>query len=317
MEAQPLPADENEFPNKLGPFAILGTTLLPTFIGDSSMYVIQINDATFDLDLLRSCDIIDEEGLGYGSVSPVHELTLSFENKALALIPESAARFVWAYPLFGMGSLNDAQKERLANCSPNLSFLVFGGFIYFDAQNTVLQANAIAQGNGLYFSGPQPWRHEFTSNLFKQGRFQDVTIAAMRDQGAKKYCWLKPDEVLVDISGCVSWKIEGNGAFVYLFHEDQRDYSPLDRFFTIADSVDVSDRPDTGITSFSLAHRRRFELTEPTVNEDTLCTVCLENSRKILLMPCSHFCVCDVCAREIDICPLCRRDVEQKLNVDM
>lgn len=48
----------------------------------------------------------------------------------------------------------------------------------------------------------------------------------------------------------------------------------------------------------------------PTTNDgDTnrLCVVCIDNERQVLLRPCNHYCVCDVCSRRLGgVCPMCR-----------
>ena len=40
-----------------------------------------------------------------------------------------------------------------------------------------------------------------------------------------------------------------------------------------------------------------------------LCVVCLEKAKCVLLLPCSHVCVCETCALAVHACPLCREAV--------
>lgn len=36
------------------------------------------------------------------------------------------------------------------------------------------------------------------------------------------------------------------------------------------------------------------------------CVVCLTNEKSVILMPCRHMCVCEVCFTHLDKCPVCR-----------
>lgn len=36
------------------------------------------------------------------------------------------------------------------------------------------------------------------------------------------------------------------------------------------------------------------------------CVICLEGALDVVLLPCRHQCVCRVCLKEIDRCPICR-----------
>ena len=45
------------------------------------------------------------------------------------------------------------------------------------------------------------------------------------------------------------------------------------------------------------------------------CVVCLGRQREVILLPCSHVCMCADCAREImsrdKTCPVCRAEIER------
>ena len=51
--------------------------------------------------------------------------------------------------------------------------------------------------------------------------------------------------------------------------------------------------------------------------EENRCVVCLENRKGILLLPCSHMCVCVDCSENSSLlkCPICRSPIEGKLLV--
>ena len=46
------------------------------------------------------------------------------------------------------------------------------------------------------------------------------------------------------------------------------------------------------------------------------CTVCMENERNVMLMPCRHVATCAACASQLKgCCPICRRPVESTHQV--
>jgi hypothetical protein len=45
-----------------------------------------------------------------------------------------------------------------------------------------------------------------------------------------------------------------------------------------------------------------------------LCVVCLEAQRNVGLKPCLHFCLCSACAPKVEICPICRKEIEQRVE---
>jgi hypothetical protein len=56
------------------------------------------------------------------------------------------------------------------------------------------------------------------------------------------------------------------------------------------------------------------------VGDDHLCVVCLENARNIVLIPCGHMVLCDVCCDDImansNECPMCREKIEDHCTID-
>lgn len=55
--------------------------------------------------------------------------------------------------------------------------------------------------------------------------------------------------------------------------------------------------------------------------EESLCVICHDNKRSIILLPCKHLCLCDLCAHAIlrtrMICPICRAYIHKSLQVYM
>merc|ERR1711933_106583 len=95
------------------------------------------------------------------------------------------------------------------------------------AANTLMPFH-VGMENGLYFSGPKRWRHEWTQALVKQNRFQRITIQGLATLGARYFCWVRPHEVIL------SAKVQPDvphGGFAYLFHDDLECTDERDRFF--------------------------------------------------------------------------------------
>ncbi|XP_060697267.1 E3 ubiquitin-protein ligase LRSAM1 isoform X2 [Hemiscyllium ocellatum] len=55
------------------------------------------------------------------------------------------------------------------------------------------------------------------------------------------------------------------------------------------------------------------------VSEEVLaqseCVVCLERESQMIFLPCGHVCCCQTCGAELSTCPLCRKDIEQKIRI--
>jgi hypothetical protein len=51
--------------------------------------------------------------------------------------------------------------------------------------------------------------------------------------------------------------------------------------------------------------------------DTTICVVCQEEKKSVLLLPCRHLCLCGACARRDELlqCPLCREDIAQRVDV--
>ncbi|XP_067825640.1 E3 ubiquitin-protein ligase LRSAM1 isoform X2 [Heptranchias perlo] len=45
------------------------------------------------------------------------------------------------------------------------------------------------------------------------------------------------------------------------------------------------------------------------------CVVCMERESQMIFLPCGHVCCCQTCGAELHNCPLCRKDIEQKIRM--
>jgi len=65
----------------------------------------------------------------------------------------------------------------------------------------------------------------------------------------------------------------------------------------------------TTAMSQSLARERKASM------EKRQCKICFDHDVDCLLLPCSHFVSCMICARSMDNCPICRRHVDDRRQV--
>ncbi len=63
------------------------------------------------------------------------------------------------------------------------------------------------------------------------------------------------------------------------------------------------------------------QLDEPKVidekqpEEDNKCKICFINELSIVTIPCKHMCMCMECSGKINICPICRAKITEKISV--
>lgn len=109
--------------------------------------------ASRHLRLLSQVQCVQGKVPNYGSCAPPAPITLPPEARALALIPESATFFTFAFPLAGVGALSKDSRTAFlaAGTDPNWRFICYGGFLYFDGEGRVVAANALGEGDALRF----------------------------------------------------------------------------------------------------------------------------------------------------------------------
>ena len=45
-----------------------------------------------------------------------------------------------------------------------------------------------------------------------------------------------------------------------------------------------------------------------------MCKICVSEEVNILFRPCLHVCVCLVCSHKVNTCPLCRKNITEKIK---
>lgn len=67
----------------------------------------------------------------------------------------------------------------------------------------------------------------------------------------------------------------------------------------------------------AIEEKKSTEDADEEKQNESRCVVCLENRKNVLILPCSHMCICTGCSdnKSLDKCPICRSTIEGKLIV--
>lgn len=166
-------------------------------------------------------------------LSPLHEITLHAEARALAGVPHAAATFAFSYPAaidwdqLGASGAYDTYRESVLTSAPCLVPLA-GAFVYFDEGGRVCAINAVSElaysdasqldqplseSRMIQFAQPIPLPESAQVHL--GSRLKPVTLASLLAHGAEFFVWILPGERLPG----VQHPPEG-GAFAYIFKEE-------------------------------------------------------------------------------------------------
>ena len=256
-------------------------------------------------------------------VSEKHLVTLPDHLRVAAHIPVGAnVGFRWVYPFVKTQHSTPEKIKTLDPSDPLIALILFGGYLYVDHQDQVLQVNGIKPGPGLYFDGPYRMNHNCFDLAFKDGRFQECTVEL---EDCKSFCWFLPgeDKSIKDKTGAPAFTDEdGNeieiphGAFGY-------ETSGSARIFRISDNIPsghflvtvLSSTPEAHLTS--VAHIKDEEESK---DDSQNCVICLEpygdgDKRRVVNKTCNHACLHHACANQLlsashgAQCPICRSRV--------
>jgi len=240
--------EKREFPNALPgmpgtkniAFGICPTELHDVLVCciDESNYELNINYPNEALKNHSACDMIKQlvdrlecEGSLQFKTTKRNKLTLPEADREKCEIPLDADNYCWGSRDHSI-PLTEEHKDWIgenikATDSPDLRFLLNGGFMYFQQQK-LIRCNCLKIDEaGLYFSPPNRFsttaEHRKKRNeLVRAGRFREITIPFFKERGAKYFCWLLPKEL-----DCP------HGGFLYLFSEDITKYHPKDCYFEV------------------------------------------------------------------------------------
>lgn len=51
------------------------------------------------------------------------------------------------------------------------------------------------------------------------------------------------------------------------------------------------------------------------MDDQIVCRICLTEPKCVVLIPCKHFVSCMICVGDLERCPLCRTDIEEKMKI--
>lgn len=154
------------------------------------------------------------------NASPRTPVTLSPEVKREAGINISATAFQWVYPMKGVENLPEVTLGYFAQTHPLLSFLLLGGFVYFDSDDNLIDACAIKKdtdSGGISFSPPSAIADPIINYLAREQRWHPVTSGRMKKAHATHFAWLNPGE---EVGTTDPFKAPEDGAFLFLFSSE-------------------------------------------------------------------------------------------------
>ena len=141
-------------------------------------------------------------------------------------------KYSHAYPVAGTDDIRAAQLRlhdlkrgqrlgiEITEFHP-LRFLVFGGFVYFDEQQNVVQINAFTDGQHMcpFFDlgSPFPVPEQVMACLENEQRMQRVCDARKQHVMAETYAWLAPGEYSEHFAAQGLEERCGHGGFIYQF----------------------------------------------------------------------------------------------------
>lgn len=166
------------------------------------------------------------QGLGgevKGMLSPLEEVTIKQHDPTAALIriPPGAKFFAFAYPV-----ITAELEVTRTRYSPTDAFLLYGGYVYFDAKMNVIAVNALWVGSNLQLSAPKKLPDDIKQTLLDAGRFRDITLPQLWEAGARKFCWMLPAEF-------PELKIP-HGGWCYIYEDEE-----INNYFAIASAASV------------------------------------------------------------------------------
>ena len=132
-----------------------------------------------------------------GHLAPRCAVTLPPDCRARAGVPAAAHSSAFAYPAEGISALSGSMDAG----AHWLFFPLLGGFVYFDEQGALMQANALSlvPGRGteprdLTVCGPHAASPSSLAGLAAQSRMARVTLEALQSKGFIRFAWVNPAE---------------------------------------------------------------------------------------------------------------------------
>ena len=120
------------------------------------------------------------------------------------------------------------------------------------------------------------------------------------------------------VTHCRYWRLltEQKGFVARVKGEASYDGIPYDELLSLQGSLESSlERVRRACTEAEVRARIEAEMSAraPEIPEEQACVICHERHKEVILMPCKHRCLCQVCADQVGLglCPMCRTPIEQ------
>lgn len=200
-----------------------------------------------------------------GRISSIQPVSFTAAQLEHAGISPHAAYVGFSYPaqvrtsdgvVVASAATHDSAADwnELEDCRK--SFLRRGGFVYFDQAlkvlhvNALVQADAVAEREGLLqFDGPYMLPLATLDVLQRNGRFEEVTLSALREIGAESFCWVGPGDPIAAALTPPAL----DGAFCYKFAESYRSC-----YFRVSQRAQTHDLSSLGPFSLVRVHSKRL-----------------------------------------------------------
>jgi hypothetical protein len=303
---------------------------LAVYSADSQIYQVFL---TGNLSILNDT-IIDNGGICDGSFSPISIITMDEHTKQIANIPFDAKYMAWAYPLSGIQVVDEITRNKMDVTLPENSFVLFGGFIFFNQNKELIQVNAVFNGDNINFDVPKTLNYgDINNSLIKNGRLQEVTNQCFLDFNIKSFCWITPNE---NLNGKIICPF---GGFLYMYSDktiyyfeiiaattDQQ-YDPFIEsktpFSTIQKCLKYLeteiDENIEGLTDKEIIMKltglcQKYKNKVAELQDCFSCKQCMANPQEIAFT-CGHM-MCHECIKTVESeCPMCRAPIDEQIKL--
>lgn len=80
-------------------------------------------------------------------------------------------------------------------------------------------------------------------------------------------------------------------------------------------SQKVPTAPQESITKSPTSSASSSSRDQVTATNAVECVVCMDAQTRVIFLPCGHLCCCIDCAKDLNLCPMCRSLIDRKIKV--
>jgi hypothetical protein len=176
-----------------------------------------------------------------GYLSPPTQITIQGDRARKAGIPMNAVSYAYCYPVDAVA----AQYQRLiceeARTDSWLSFLMLGGYAYFDSKRELICTNSFVltpTDRMFTLTGPFEPSEKAVAALRDASRLRKISLAPYVDAGFSHFAWINPNEKPGGFSMLADGlEVDNNGYFLYEMSSGRFDLYPLVRKEFLASSA--------------------------------------------------------------------------------